>query len=743
LPQESFFATAPEIRFPAWVETADYKVVTTQNAVEAFKEIVDAPVVAWDSEFKPTHNGHVVHAFSFCTKPGSGWVIPVRMEHIPNLDVDLVKKFILAISKKRNVCQQSRAEMRSVAGEWPLEWEDMVNITDDVAVIWYLKDVNEAKDFSENRPAKRGAPQPQGFALEMMSLKYLKLEMPSLKKYFEGGGTFAELEPEIARKYACCDADITLRLYEKGMDQALNDSFSYRIDMASLVVLLEMEMRGILLDPETLFDVRDKVGVHLKVRRKVAYEKLKMDQSINIDSHKQLARHIYNTLSWPIMGKKKKDGLGGTDKNTIGRFAESSDPEIAAGAQAIRDYKQFKTLHNNFLTTLHEYVNPSTGAIHCSFKSTVVPTGRLACGSPNMQQIPRSKEAPARRAFPARPGKLFFEADFSQIELRVYASESGEDYLIDAFETGEDLHLKTASVIFREQITDKGDDRRQMGKTMNFGPIYGMKPEGLAMRTDYSLDEAQRILDDFFAAMPDATAWTQRTVAKAKQMGGVHTHFQRWRPLPWLNSRIPSEVAFGERSAINTIVQGTAADIMKIALVRIWKALRKDDCPYPDCKMVLTIHDSVLFEVPADLDLAAFFEWLKGIMCFPIEGYVPLEIDAKVGPNWLDMQELNDWLGIDEADIPKTKAEPVEKEIAVPDMPEEKRREFVELLKQTDHSGDMTVHFLKVGGEKFSTLTMTPPDYQMILRFLIDLRKAKQDEPSAETAAEKVAVSFS
>ncbi len=190
------------------------------------------------------------------------------------------------------------------------------------------------------------------------------------------------------------------------------------------------------------------------------------------------------------------------------------------------------------------------------------------------------------------------EADHSQVELRVYAGETQEGYYFDSFAGGVDLHLKTASIIFRENISDKSDPRRQMGKTMNFGPIYGMKPEGLAYRTDYSVQEAERILDDFFSVMPDAVQWTRGIHTRAKQMGGVHTHFGRWRPLPWLHSRIPHEVEFGERSAVNTIVQGTAADIMKIGLVRLHKALKKPDCPYFKlARMVLTVHDLV-----SDLD---------------------------------------------------------------------------------------------------------------------------------------------
>lgn len=713
--QETYLPVKPTVsRFPNWVYKSNYRIVTMENVREALKEIVDAEVVSWDSEYESTPGGHIVSAFSFSTKYNTGWLLPVGMHHLENISFDVAKRFIYAISKKRNVVQSGWAEMATVHDTWPEEAENLLNITDDVQVIWYLKDPNEAKDFKDDAPRRRGGSQPQGFSLTQMALKYLKLEVPDLGDYFKAGHTFAELDPEIARLYACSDADITLRLFHKGMDPALRNSFIYKIDMQCIQILFEMRRRGIEFDENRMAEVEEKAREAVKIAREEVYEALKCDPSVNIDSSTQLRRHIFNVLQWPIVGKKTKDGLGSVDKNSMGRWMESPDPSISKPAQAIARYRKLHTLHNNFLTKLSDYKNPVTGAIHASFLSTVVPTGRLACASPNMQQIPtRDDKFPLRRAFRARKGYVFVEADYSQIELRVYAGESQEQFFFDSFLNGIDLHLKTASVIFREEIVDKKDPRRSMGKTMNFGPIYGMKAQGLAMRTDYSLMEAERILDDFFGAMPDAVRWTQDVHSDARTKGGVHTHFGRWRPLPWLRSRIPQEVEFGERSAINTIVQGTAADIMKIGLIRLWKALRKYKL---DAHLVLTIHDNVLLEVAESIDLKWFVGFLREQLCFKIEGYPPLEIDVKVGRNWHDMEDFDDDLEVAEDDHDTV----VNKELMLPVLTDGQKAKLIELLRNVP-PGNIMLTIQDQTGKVLTPepLAMNDSNYKHILQYVV------------------------
>lgn len=748
--QETFIPVRPSgTSFPKWVVDAQqegrYRVVDASNVVDALREIVESDFVFWDTEYKDTPAGQIVSAFSFSTKVGTGWLYPIGMHHIPNMSLDIAKKFMVAIRSKPNGAQNCRSEYRSVKSTWPDEWESLVDITHDIQVLWYIREPNEAKDFKEKGARRRGSGMPAGFSQSAMALQYLKLETAELDKktFWDAGHQFAELAPDVATQYACCDADSGLRLFLKGADPAIINSDSYKLDMAILRPLMDMEDLGMWFDEDRLEEIEKETRPVVEDAKIEAYARLKTTpEAVNIDSSTQLRRHLYLTLGWPIRGKKTKDNLGSTDAMTMERFAESSDPEIALAAQAYSNYKKWFTLHNNFLTKLHEYKNVHTGAIHCSLLSTVVPTGRLACASPNLQQIPRKRKdgrAPLRRAFRARPGKLFVAADYSQIELRVYAGETKENYFFESFANGTDLHLKTASIIFREPITDKKDDRRQMGKTCNFGPIYGLMAQGLESRTDFTLSEAEQILDDMWAAMPDAAQWTKECHAKAKKMGGVHTHFGRWRPLAqWLNSRIPYEVAFGERSAVNTIVQGTAADIMRIAIVRIWRALRDPNCPF-DAQMVLTIHDSVMFEVAEATDLAAFYDWLKRLMCFEIPGYPPLEIDMEFGRNWHEMAEFKP--EAEEPLIVPTAESFIEqtKEIVLPWMTEHQNGQLLQFI--TSHrvkdgaSPGLTVlvNFKRDG----QLITPVPirfgmPAYQALLQHIVQVARANLTEKSAD-----------
>lgn len=738
--QDTFFPTKPSnLGFPKWSWEADYKVITHRNVADALREVVASETVAWDSEYDPTTTGHRVSAFSFSTKPSTGWLLPVGMYHMPNMSFAVAQRFLQAIARKRNVCQNSRAEMRSVMHSFPdhPNIELLLRITDDIQIEWYHMDPNEAKDFKEAAPKRRGAGIPQGFSQHAMALKYLKLETPDLGEYFRKGGSFADLDPEIARVYACSDADVCLRLHNKAMSPTLQESFSYKLDMALLPVLLDMEETGFRFDQEELEPIEIRVRQHVAELREAAYVALQADASINIDSHEQLAKHLQNTLNWPnLTGKKTQKGLPSVDKMHMERWSEHPDPAISKGAAAFQTYKKWFTLHNNFISKLGGYVNPKTGAIHCSLINTVVPTGRLACAGPNLQQVPKNKEAPVRKAFKARPGYFLLSADYSQIELRVYAGESQEGYFLDSFITGEDHHLKTASIIYREPITEKSDPRRQVGKTMNFGPIYGMTANGLSMRTDYTLDEAQAILDDFFANIPAATKWTEQQIAISKQKGGVHTKFGFWRPLPWLASRNPKDVAFGERSAINTIVQGTAAQIMKIGLIRLWKALKRSEF---DAHIILTIHDSAMLEVRDGTPLEPLMDLVEEAMCFEIKGYPPITVDFEWGYNWFEMNEIK--RGEEIKPTTTTFKKPV-KELALPLMSPEQNERFITVVREVtaNGAGNLELRMRGPDGFEFTPLSVNDIGYKKLLLTLIAI--SKEPRPQVEGGENVPAVSF-
>ncbi len=294
--QDTFIPTRPtSVQWPKWVHEANYRWVDKSNIAEALREVVSADVVAWDTEFNDTQTGQDVSAISFSTKPASGWVIPLEMSHHPNLHLKFAERFLKAFAAKRNVAQYCRAEMRSVRDTYH-DWEErgLLNITDDIQVIYYLLDPNEAKDFRESRP--RGGSQPIGFSLASMARKYMKLEVPDLGPYYKDGNKFSDLDPDLARVYAASDADVTLRLFRHGMDPALRDSFIYKLEMSLLRVLLEMELLGFRFETSALSKIEQEARKAVSETRIKAYELLKMDPAINIDSVAKLADHLYLTL---------------------------------------------------------------------------------------------------------------------------------------------------------------------------------------------------------------------------------------------------------------------------------------------------------------------------------------------------------------------------------------------------------------------------------------------------------------
>lgn len=726
--QETFVAVSRYASFPRWAFKTDYRVITQANMKEALHEIITAERVSWDSEFEFTHHGHLVHAFSFSTKPSSGWLLPVDMDHITNLPLDVASRFLRATALKYNVCQNQEAERRSVISLFPDDFDRHCRIDCDIQVLWFHRDPNEAKDFKEGRPKGSRGGQPQGFSQEMMSNRYLRREVPTLKADFDAGVKFREFDYHTARIYACADADICGQLYDLGADPAILDNFAYKIDMGVLPVLQEMEDTGVFTDADELKRASDELWAIVEDERAKLYEMLRMDPSANVDSPTQLARHITNVLQWPkpTGGAKRKDDLISTNKQVMERMAEHPDPDIAKPAAQIKLYRSLKTLHNNYVSKYHLDINPVTQAIHSSFLLTVVPTGRLASAGPNLQNVPKKRKdgrAPVRRAFRARPGYRFLDIDYSQIELRVLAGESQEKFFLDAFANGEDMHAKAARNIFGHDDID--DDERQVGKMINFGLVYQMEAAGFAARTDFTTEEAQRFIDDYFAAMPDAVAWIRRVLEDAKTRGGVRTHFGRWRPLnQWLSSRNPSEVSFGERSAVNTVVQGTAADIMKIALIRVWKMIKAGEL---NARMILTVHDSLLLEIPEDADIENDYRpLLEKAMCFPIEDYPELKIDMKTGFNWYDMKELKEELP---EQAPLTEEH---KTVPVPALTDTQMPKFLETVKKTS-PGHLHITFTLASGAEIGPIRMDGAGYQKVLATIVAF--GRENKPNLQFMA--------
>jgi DNA polymerase I len=395
------------------------------------------------------------------------------------------------------------------------------------------------------------------------------------------------------------------------------------VERALVPVLARMERAGIRVDPARLAEFSKELELALDRATREIYTLA--GGEFNIGSPKQLATVLFEKLKLPPV-RKTKTGYS-TDADVLEHLALGH--ELPAKIIEHRTLAKLKSTYADALPTL---INPSTGRIHTSFNQLVAVTGRLSSSQPNLQNIPIRTELGRRirAAFVPEPGWRFLAADYSQIELRILAHVSGEESLVEAFRAGEDIHRRTAAEVFGvapEHVTSK---QRDVAKTTNFAVIYGVSAFGLSRGLDMTTKEAQLYLDRFFARHPRVKAYLDRTVAEGRQAGYVSTLLGRRRYLPELRSGNPNLRGFGERMATNAPIQGTAADLVKIAMVRLAREL---DARGLRSRMLLQVHDELLFEVPED-EVAALEALAVEVMESALELTVPLRVDVKVGANW-------------------------------------------------------------------------------------------------------------
>jgi len=300
----------------------------------------------------------------------------------------------------------------------------------------------------------------------------------------------------------------------------------------------------------------------------------------------------------------------------------------------VLNYRSLTKLRSTYLDTLPSLINPRTGRLHTSFNQTVTATGRLSSSDPNLQNIPVRGEwgKRIREAFIAEPGHLLVSADYSQVELRILAHLSGDESLIAAFNTDIDIHTQTASVLYGTSLAQVTAEMRRTAKTVNFGVIYGMSAFGLSEALNIDRRDAEKYIRQYFDRHPGVREYIQRILAEAKETGQVTTLFGRRRPVPELLSNNRNIQLQGERLAVNSPIQGTAADIIKIAMIRIWKTLRDRKSA---AKMTLQVHDELLFEVP-EAELEAVLETVRENMEGAVSLIVPLKVDIGCGKNWAE-----------------------------------------------------------------------------------------------------------
>jgi len=438
------------------------------------------------------------------------------------------------------------------------------------------------------------------------------------------------LPPSQVFEYAAEDADITLRLKNKlepELKKAECEDLFYQIEMPLMPVLAEMEMNGVCLDTESLAETSKQFTSRMNDIEAHIYELA--GEQFNIASPKQVGEILFDKLKIVEKAKKTKTGQYVTSEEVLQQLRNKH--EIVAD---ILEHRGLKKLIGTYIDALPKLISPKTGHIHTSFNQTITATGRLSSSDPNLQNIPIRGEdgKEIRKAFIPEPGCLFFSADYSQIELRVMAHLSQDSEMIKVFNEGKDLHAATAANIYKKSIEDVTRDERTKSKRANFGIIYGITVFGLAERLDIPRDEAKMLIDGYFATFPQVHDYMEKSKQVAREKGYVTTLFGRRRYLPDINSHNATVRGFAERNAINAPIQGTAADIIKVAMIRIFNRFKAEGIR---SKMILQVHDELNFSVYPDEK-----EKVEGIVLEEMQNAlklnVPLIADSGFGSNWLE-----------------------------------------------------------------------------------------------------------
>ena len=438
------------------------------------------------------------------------------------------------------------------------------------------------------------------------------------------------LLPSQVYEYAAEDADITLRLKNK-LEPELKkydcEKLFYEIEMPLMPVLAEMEMNGVCLDTQSLAETSKQFTNRMNEIEARIFELA--GQQFNIASPKQVGEILFDKLKIVEKAKKTKTGQYVTSEEVLKQLKNKH--EIVAD---ILEHRGLKKLIGTYIDALPKLINPSTGHIHTSFNQTITATGRLSSSDPNLQNIPIRGEdgKEIRKAFIPEPGCLFFSADYSQIELRVMAHLSQDPQMIEVFREGKDLHAATAANIYKKPIAEVTRDERTKSKRANFGIIYGITVFGLAERLDIPRDEAKMLIDGYFETFPQVHNYMEKSKEVARQQGYVTTLFGRRRYLPDINSHNATVRGFAERNAINAPIQGTAADIIKVAMIHIFQRFKAEGIK---SKMILQVHDELNFSV-----LPEEKEKVEQIVIEEMQNAfqmaVPLVADSGFGDNWLE-----------------------------------------------------------------------------------------------------------
>jgi len=475
-------------------------------------------------------------------------------------------------------------------------------------------------------------------SLKHLSVIYLQEPMETFKQIVGKHATFADVSIEHGAPYAALDALQTFRieplLVKKLEKEKKLEKVYYDIELPFYPVLMSMEYHGVLVDVEqlkhTLTAVKRKLShIEEKIFAAIGTKSTLTKDHFNLRSTNQMAKLLFDDLGLPVI-RKSQTGKRSTDYDVL---LELSKQHPIPGM--IIEYRELEKLKGTYLEPLPTYVNPKTGRIHTSFSQTLVATGRLASSDPNMQNVPASQGfgMEIRKAFIAPHGKRFLSADYSQIELRILAHMTKDEGLIHAFQTGVDIHAKTAAQLFDVSLNDVTNDQRQVGKRINFSIMYGISPFGLANDLGIEQKKAKEYIEKYFEQYPKVAAWMEKTVQEAVKNGYVETLFGRRRIIREVQEQNRTLFESGKRMAINTPVQGTQAELMKLAMIQLHALLCSKRL---ESRMVLQIHDELILEMPLE-EVEIVEKMVKKCMEGIVSWEVPLNVSTRIGRDWAEI----------------------------------------------------------------------------------------------------------
>jgi len=620
---DSLFAAIEPTETPTPVkrggdEAARYELIDTPERFEDFlKQLRQQGRFAFDTETTSVDamNAELV-GMSFCWKAGEAYYLAVRGigEHLLDCGRTLERlRPILEDEKIRKVGQNAKYDITVVNRHGvPVRGVDF-----DTMIASFVLDSTRRSHGID--------------ALSMELFGHRKIATSELLGTGRNPLRMDQVETRRVSEYACEDADFAWRLYEAFAPQlaasGLDDLFR-ETEMPLVEVLAEMGQNGVALDTGVLAEMRDRLAARLQELTERIHAAV--GHPFNIDSTKQLADVLFDELGLRIV--KRTRTARSTDAETLETLAYETGHEVP---KLLLEYRELIKLKNTYVDTLPAMVNPKTGRVHASFNQIGAVTGRLSSSDPNLQNIPIRTEMgrQIRKAFvPGDRDHVLLTADYSQIELRVMAHFCKDEALVRAFAEGQDIHAFVASQVFDVPPSEVTKEQRSRAKTVNFGIIYGQGPQGLARQTGISVPEAKRFIERYFLRYPGIRRFIDRCIAQARAEGCVRTILGRRRRIDDILSQNRAKAAAAERLAVNTVIQGSAADLIKRAMIRIHRRIHQENRP---SRMLIQVHDELVFEVPRRA-VEAEAEMIRHEMMHALPLDVPLQVDVNWGDNWLE-----------------------------------------------------------------------------------------------------------